>query len=62
MSQLQRNIIITQGKQNINHSSQQHTLKKKKTDHITGEYQAGLKAGKSTMDLIFTVKNLLVKA
>jgi len=35
---------------------------KKYTNHITGKYQAELKARKSTMDLIFTVKNLVVKA
>ena len=35
---------------------------KKYTDHIIGEYQAGFRAGKSTMDQIFTAKNLLEKA
>ena len=35
---------------------------KKYTEHIIGEYQAGFRAGKSTTDQIFTVKNLLEKA
>ena len=39
-----------------------NNILKKYTDHIIGEYYAGLKTGKSTMDIIFTVKNLLVKA
>jgi len=34
----------------------------KYTDHINGEYQAGFKAGKSTTDQIFIVKNPLEKA
>jgi hypothetical protein len=34
----------------------------KYTDHIIGEYQVGYRAGKSTMDQIFTAKNLLEKA
>jgi hypothetical protein len=32
---------------------------KKYTDHITGKYQAGFRAGKLTTNQIFTVKNLL---
>ena len=35
---------------------------KKHTDHIIGEYQAGFRTGKLTIDQIFTVKNLLEKA
>ena len=35
---------------------------KKYTEHIIGEYQAGIGTGKSTTDQIFTVKNLLEKA
>ena len=35
---------------------------KKYTEHITSEYQAGFRTGKSTIDQIFTVKNLLDKA
>ena len=35
---------------------------KKYTNHITGEYQAGFRQGKSTTDQIFIVKNLLEKA
>ena len=35
---------------------------KKYTEHITGEYQAGFRSGKSTTYQIFTVKNLLEKA
>ena len=47
--------------QYTNHSSQQQTLKLY-TGHIIGEYQAGFKAGKSTMDQIFAVKSVLEKA
>jgi len=35
---------------------------KKYTEHIIGEYQAGFRTGKLTIDQIFTVKNLLEKA
>jgi hypothetical protein len=35
---------------------------KKYTEHITGEYQAGFRSGKSTTDQTFTVKNILEKA
>jgi len=34
---------------------------KKYTEHITGEYQARFRTGKSTIDQIFTVKHLLEK-
>ena len=36
--------------------------RKKYSEHIIGEYQAGFRTGKSTTDQIFTVKNLMEKA
>jgi hypothetical protein len=34
---------------------------KKCTDHIIGQYHAGFRSGYSTLNQIFTVKNLLEK-
>jgi hypothetical protein len=39
-----------------------NNILKKYTNHITGECQAGIRAGKSITDQIFMCKNLLEKA
>jgi hypothetical protein len=39
-----------------------NNILKKYTNHIIGECQAGIRAGKSIMDQIFMCKNLLEKA